>query len=235
MAQLVRPDLYNTEMDTFTIEAPAGGIRATLYESAQPRRTLVLAHGAGAGQGHPWMRARAGDLADRGIRVVTFDFPYITAGRRMPDRTAILLDTWRHVVEHAGHRWAEAPLAIGGKSMGGRMATMLLGESDAPATIRGCVALGYPLHPPGKPEQLRVAHLGGIRVPLLVVQGERDPFGGPDDIRQAFAAAGARVEVVDVPHGGHGFEVRAKDSRQADVHARVADTVARWLDTLSPL
>ena len=76
--------------------------------------------------------------------------------------------------------------------------------------IRACVALGYPLHPPGKPEQLRVAHLGAIRVPLLVVQGERDPFGGPDEIRQAFAAAGARVEVVDVPHGGHGFEVRAQ-------------------------
>ncbi len=222
-------------MDAFTIAAPAGGIRATLYESAQPRRTLVLAHGAGAGQGHPWMRARAGDLADRGVRVVTFDFPYITAGRRMPDRTAILLDTWRHVVEHVGHRWPEAPLAIGGKSMGGRMATMLLAEPDAPAAIKACVALGYPLHPPGKPEQLRVAHLGAIRVPLLVVQGERDPFGGPDDIRQAFAAAGARVEVVDVPHGGHGFEVRAKDTRQADVHARVADTVAGWLDTLSPL
>src|SRR5918993_5706865 len=120
-------------MDAFTIAAPAGGISATLYESGRPRRTLVLAHGAGAGQGHPWMRARAGDLAQRGIRVVTFDFPYITAGRRMPDRTAILLDTWRHVVDHASTRWSDAPLAIGGKSMGGRMATMLLAEADAPA------------------------------------------------------------------------------------------------------
>ena len=222
-------------MDQFAIAAPAGGIRATLYAPAQPRRTLVLAHGAGAGQGHPWMRARAGDFADRGIRVVTFDFPYITAGRRMPDRTAILLDTWRHVVDHVGQQWPEAPLAIGGKSMGGRMATMLLAEPDAPAAITACVALGYPLHPPGKPEQLRVAHLGAIRVPVLVVQGERDPFGGPDDIRQAFTAAGARVEVVEVAQGGHGFEVRSRDARQADVHARVADAVAGWLDTLSPL
>jgi len=222
-------------MNAFTIPAPAGEIRATLYEPAEPHQTLVLAHGAGAGQGHPWMRARSGDLAARGVRVVTFDFPYITAGRRMPDRTAILLDTWRHVVEHAGRRWPELPLAIGGKSMGGRMATMLLAEPDAPAGVKGCVALGYPLHPPGKPEQLRVAHLGAIRVPVLVVQGERDPFGGPDDIRRAFGEAGKPVEVVDVSHGGHGFEVRSKDARQADVHARVADTVAKWLDTLSPI
>jgi uncharacterized protein len=222
-------------MDAFTVPAPAGGIRATLYESNTPGRTLVLAHGAGAGQGHPWMRGRAGDLADRGVRVVTFDFPYITAGRRMPDRTAILLDAWRHVVTDVAARWPDAPLAIGGKSMGGRMATMLLAEADAPAAARGCVALGYPLHPPGKPEQLRVAHLEAIRVPLLVIQGERDPFGGPDEIRSAFGAAGARAEVVDVPLGGHGFEVRARDARQADVHARVADTVSGWLDTLPAL
>jgi predicted alpha/beta-hydrolase family hydrolase len=219
-------------MNAFTIAAPAGEIRATLYQPADPRHTFVLAHGAGAGQGHPWIRARAGDLASRGVRVITFDFPYISAGRRMPDRTAILLDTWRHVVEHVGERWPELPVAVGGKSMGGRMATMLLAEPDAPVLIGACVALGYPLHPPGKPEQLRVAHLGAVRVPVLVVQGERDPFGGPDDIRRAFAAAGARVDVVDVPHGGHGFEVRAKDARQADVYARVADTVTGWLDTL---
>jgi len=222
-------------MSPFTIDAPSGDVPATLYEAAQPRHTLILAHGAGAGQKHPWMRARASDLADRAVRVVTFDFPYITAGRRVPDRPPLLLETWRRVVEHVHGRWSEVPLAIGGKSMGGRMATMLVAETDAPAAVRACVALGYPLHPPGKPEQLRIAHLGAIRVPLLVVQGERDPFGGPDEIRREFSSAGARAEVVDVPHGGHGFEVRGKDARQADVMARVADTVARWLDTLPSL
>ena len=79
-----------------------------------------------------------------------------------------------------------------------------------------------------------MAHLGAIRVPLLVVQGGRDPFGGPDDIRREFAAAGARPQVVDVPFGGHGFEVRARDARQADEYARVADAVSQWLDTLQP-
>jgi len=222
-------------MSTFTIDTTSGGVPATLFEAAQPRHTLILAHGAGAGQKHPWMRARATDLADRGVRVVTFDFPYITAGRKVPDRPPLLLETWRRTVEHVHERWSDVPLAIGGKSMGGRMATMLVAEADAPTAVRACVALGYPLHPPGKPEQLRIAHLGAIRVPLLVVQGERDPFGAPDEIRREFSAAGARPEVVDIPGGGHGFEVRGKEARQADVMAGVADTVARWLDTLPSL
>jgi predicted alpha/beta-hydrolase family hydrolase len=220
-------------MDPFAIETRTGDIRATLYEPAAPRQTLILAHGAGAGQGHPWMRARASDLSDRAVRVITFDFPYIMAGRKVPDRAPVLIDAWRSVVDHVAARFPIEPIAIGGKSMGGRMATMLLAEPDAPASIRGCVALGYPLHPPGKPDQLRVAHLAAIRVPVLVIQGEKDPFGGPGDVRREFAAVGARVEVLDVPHGGHGFEVRVRDARQADVYARVADAVAHWLDTLS--
>jgi predicted alpha/beta-hydrolase family hydrolase len=219
-------------IQSFTLDGPAGEIRATLYAPPQARHTLVLAHGAGAGQGHPWMRARAGDLADRGVRVVTFDFPYITSGRKAPDRTPVLLATWRAVVAHAAATWPQEPLAIGGKSMGGRMATMLVAEDDVPAAVRGCVAMGYPLHPPGKPDQLRVAHLAAIRVPLLVIQGDRDPFGGPDDIRREFAAAGAHPEVVEVPQGGHGFEVRKRDAPQAEVYTRVAETVVRWLDTL---
>jgi len=166
--------------------------------------------------------------------VVTFDFPYVTAGRKVPDRPPVLLATWRHVVESVAARFPDEILAVGGKSMGGRMATMLVAEPDAPVAVRGCVALGYPLHPPGKPEQLRVAHLGTIRVPVLVVQGERDPFGGPEEILKEFEAAGARPEVVAVPHGGHGFEVRARDATQAAVYAGLADTVTRWLDTLQP-
>ncbi|BCS35753.1 alpha/beta hydrolase [Luteitalea sp. TBR-22] len=222
-------------MQAFSIGSSAGDLLATQYDPEGPaRHTLILAHGAGAGQAHPWMRARAADLAARGVRVVTFDFPYVTARRKVPDRAPVLIAAWRAVVDDVARRWPDVPLAIGGKSMGGRMATMLVAEPDAPAAVRGCVALGYPLHPPGKPEQLRVAHLGAIRVALLVVQGGRDPFGGPDDIRREFAAAGAHPTVVDMPFGGHGFEVRARDARQADEYARVADAVSQWLDTLQP-
>ena len=219
-------------MTAFPIPSPTGDIPATLFDASQPRQTLVLAHGAGAGQGHPWMRTRAGDLAARGVRVVTFDFPYMTARRKVPDRPPVLVAAWRDVITHVAREWPREPLAIGGKSMGGRMATMLLAEPDAPPDVRGCVALGYPLHPPGKPDQLRVAHLAAIRVPLLVVQGERDPFGAPGDIVRHFGAAGAHPGVVAIAHGGHGFEVRARDARQADVYARVADEVTQWLDTL---
>jgi predicted alpha/beta-hydrolase family hydrolase len=221
-------------MQPFTIDVPTGDLLATLYEPPHASWTLILAHGAGAGQGHPWMRARASDFSDRGIRVVTFDFPYVTARRKVPDRAPVLLDTWRRVVEHVAAGWPGAPLAIGGTSMVGRIATMLRGEADAPTTVSAGVALGYPLHPPGKPDQLRVAHLAAIRVPLLVVQGERDPFGSGDEVRRAVADAGGHATVVDVPHGGHGFEVRVRDARQADVLAGVADTVVRWLDTLPP-
>lgn len=223
-------------MQAFSIPSSVGDLQATSYEpEGAARHTLILAHGAGAGQAHQWMRARASDLAARGIRVITFDFPYITARRKVPDRAPVLLTAWRAVVDEVARRWPGTAVAIGGKSMGGRMATMLVAEADVPAAVRGCVALGYPLHPPGKPEQLRVAHLAAIRVPLLVVQGGRDPFGSPDDIRREFAAAGAHPQVVDMPFGGHGFEVRARDARQVDEYARVADAVSQWLDTLQPV
>jgi uncharacterized protein len=219
---------------SLAIPGPGSEIAADCYEPAEARHTLVLAHGAGAGQHHPWMRARAADLAARGVRVITFDFPYISAGKRIPDRAPVLLETWQAVVEAVAARHADVPLCIGGKSMGGRMATMLLAGAHVPAAVHGCVALGYPLHPPGKPAQLRVAHLSAIRAPLLVVQGERDPFGSADDVRREFGVAGARADIVPVAFGGHGFEVRVRDARQADVYARVADVVTQWLDTLRP-
>lgn len=215
--------------DAFEIDTPSGPLPARVYDADEARTTLILAHGAGAGQNHPWMRERAADLAARGVRVVTFDFPYIAARRRVPDRAPVLIDAWRHVIDVVHQRFIDIPLAIGGKSLGGRMATMVLAGDAAPVAVRGCVALGYPLHPPGKPEQLRVAHLSSVRVPLLVLQGARDPFGGPEEIEREFAAAGARATVVPVPSGGHSFEVRGKDARQADVFASVADTVTQWL------
>ena len=221
-------------MHAFTIAGASGDTDATLYEPAAPRHTLILAHGAGAGQRHPWMRARAADLVDRHVRVITFDFPYMMARRKVPDRSDVLIASWRAVVDDVARRFPAQPLTIGGKSMGGRMATMLVAEPDAPPEVRGCVALGYPLHPPGKPEQRRVAHLGAIRVPLLVIQGGRDPFGAPDDVERACREAGLAATVVGIAQGGHGFEVRARDARQAEEYARVADTVARWLDTLQP-
>jgi uncharacterized protein len=164
---------------------------------------LVLAHGAGAGQSHPFMVRYAQGLAERGLDVVTFDFPYIQAGRRAPDRAPVLEEAFRNVVAAISTRQDLQPrrLFIGGKSMGGRMATHVAAAPDLwPAQappLAGVVVFGYPLNPPGGPSRRspdRVSHFASIAVPLLIVQGTRDTFGGPDAIRAA--APRATVQAV---------------------------------------
>jgi uncharacterized protein len=183
-------------------------------ESGLSRRVLlVLAHGAGGGQKHPFMVRYAQGLAARGIDVATFDFPYMQAGRKAPDKAPVLEDAFRRAVLEAsapppvaGHR-----LFIGGKSMGGRMATHLaaatdLGPPGAPP-LAGVVVLGYPLHPPGGPSKSspdRVSHLAKIQVPVLIVQGTRDNFGGPDHIRTAMPQA----QVHAVSGGDHSLAAK---------------------------
>ena len=138
-------------------------------------RRVILAHGAGAAMDTPFMNAIAGGLAAEGILVLRFAFPYMaarrTTGRRAPpDREPVLLDSWRAMVGAAGD---PSTLVIGGKSMGGRMASMVADELG----VRGLVCLGYPFHPPGRPDKLRTGHLEALATPTLILQGERDPFG----------------------------------------------------------
>ena len=179
----------------------------TFYPSVPPsppapappfKALLILAHGAGAGQQHPFIVRYARGLAERGLDVVTFDFPYMQAGRKAPDRAPILETAFRTAVVEVsrmpgleGHR-----LYIGGKSMGGRMATHLAAAEDVWPTdarpLSGVVVFGYPLNPPGGPSKRspdRVSHLARIRVPTLIVQGTRDTFGGPEDVRRAMPHA----------------------------------------------
>ena len=141
---------------------------------------LVLAHGAGADKDSDFMQQMAAMLAERGIKVIRFNFPYmekakLTGKKAPPDRSPKLLDSYRSVIAKLDKT---LPLFIGGKSMGGRMATLLLDESEA----RGGVCYGYPFHPPGKPEKLRTEHLENLSTPLLVAQGERDTFGKREEI-----------------------------------------------------
>ena len=127
----------------------------------------------------PFMTAFAEGIAVEGVRVARFEFPYMAGRRhggskRPPDRQPVLLDTWQRVVDHFG----PDRLVIGGKSMGGRMASMIAEE----AGVRGLVCLGYPFHPPGKPEKTRTAHLAGIRTPTLILQGTRDALGSRETV-----------------------------------------------------
>jgi uncharacterized protein len=171
--------------------------------------TLVLAHGAGAAMDSPFMAAMAEGLASRELRVVRFEFPYMHArrehGRRgAPDREPILLDRWREVIASlgGGHQ-----LAIGGKSLGGRIASMVADE----AQVRGLVCLGYPFHAPGKESGARLKHLKSLRTPALIVQGTRDSFGSLAEVEKYELSRQIRISWID--GGDHSFKPLARSGR----------------------
>jgi predicted alpha/beta-hydrolase family hydrolase len=207
--------------------ADGGTTTATHYAAAQPGGALLLlAHGAGAGHRHPFMIGMARALATRGVDVVTFNFPYTEQKRRAPDRAPVLEACFRAAAAalDRGPLRGRA-LVIGGKSMGGRMATHLAAQGMQP--LAGVVALGYPLHPPGKPEQARVAHLPAIVAPVLIVQGERDAFGTPAELRPALATMSAAVTLHVVSGGDHSLAVRGQPKDQG--LEAVAAVVAEWI------
>lgn len=188
---------------------------------AEAPATVVLAHGAGAGMEHPFLASVAAGLAAAGLRVVRFEFPYqrdSRAGhRRAPDRMPVLQATFREVVAAAG----AGPLVLAGKSMGGRVATMLADEL-AP---RGVVVFGYPFHPPKDRTSLRTAHLQTLRTPTLVLQGERDPFGTRDEVA-AYDLAPA-ITVQWFADGDHSLAPRRRSGHTPEGHlaAAIAATV----------
>lgn len=221
-----------------TVEAGGGTTTARLYGADAPRAaiTLVLAHGAGAPQTHPFMVRFATGLATRGIDVATFNFLYTEQKRRLPDRMPALETCYRAVITAVtGYApWAGNRLAIGGKSMGGRTASHLAAApGELEGRVSGLVLLGYPLHPPGKPETLRVAHLAAIHVPVLVVQGERDPFGSPLELAPHFGTIPGPVTVRAVPQGDHSLAPPKRTGPPVDeVYDGVLDTIAGWLRRL---
>jgi predicted alpha/beta-hydrolase family hydrolase len=197
---------------------------------------LVLAHGAGAGSGHPWMRRVARELAGRGVSVVTFDFPYITGKRRVADRAAVL-ETAFQSAWLEGLKLAESdgitPGACfaGGKSMGGRIASQLAARKGFSPEVRGLVFFGYPLHPPGKAEQRRDAHLPNVDVPMLFLHGTRDPFGSSDE----FAALLARLPaaaIYSVEGGDHSLMTPKRSSDPA-VFDHALDAAAEWIHRMA--
>lgn len=226
----------------FHVDGDAPPVTAALLyraDVATRRDTLfVLAHGAGQGQASPWMVRYARALSDRGLDVVTFNFPYMEAGRRAPDRAPVLEDAFRRVIlSAAAHRHVHARrLVIGGKSMGGRMATHLAAARDDWPTVapplKAVVVFGYPLNPPGgsKRSPDRVSHLLSLAVPTLIVQGTRDTFGGPDAIRRAIDADGAKppITLYPVVGGDHSLAVRKSTQSQDAIDREVWDTVVGW-------
>jgi uncharacterized protein len=180
----------------------------SVYRSDSASAGLVLAHGAGGGQKSRFMVQAAQAFAARGITVATFDFPYMTQGRSVPDKGPVLEAHWRTVIDEARAHpgFLNLPLFIGGKSMGGRIASQVAAQGVK--GIAGLVYLGYPLHPPGKPDQRRDRHLPDITEPMLFVQGTRDPFGTAAEIRELLPRLNPRTSLFEVADGDHSFAVR---------------------------
>ena len=203
----------------------------TVYPSDSAVAGLVLAHGAGGGQRSRFMIDASQALAARGIATATFDFPYMAAGRSMPDKGPVLESAWRDAIAAARAHPAlgTLPLFIGGKSMGGRIASQVAAQRID--DISGLIFLGYPLHPPGRPEQRRDAHLSDIREPMLFVQGTRDLFGTADEIRALLPRLAGRAELFEVNDGDHSFKVRVKTAgrKQDAVFDDIFGAVERFI------
>lgn len=226
------PNSKNSE--AFHVRLDSGGtVTALLYESQRqaPPAAVILAHGAGAGQLSPFMVATASAIAADGFDAVTFNFPYTEQGRKLPDRATVLESCYAAVIRETLRRLpsARTHLFIGGKSMGGRMATQLAAYSpDLP--LAGIVLFGYPLHPPGKPEKRRDGHLPSVRVPMLVIQGSRDAFGTASEIGAVFDAFPSPSRVHIVEGGDHSFKVAgAGTAGYAAILDRVRTTAAEWM------
>jgi hypothetical protein len=207
----------------------------TVYPSDRAHAGLLLAHGAGGGQQSRFMVEAGRAFAARGITTATFDFPYMAQGRSVPDKAPVLEASWRTAIATARQHTSfdGLPLFIGGKSMGGRMASHV--ASQRIEDVGGLIFLGYPLHPPGRAEQRRDAHLPAIMEPMLFVQGTRDQFGTADEIRALLPRLNPRTRVYEVVDGDHSFKVRVKvagRSQQAVLDA-LFDEAARFITDLS--
>jgi predicted alpha/beta-hydrolase family hydrolase len=206
---------------------------ALVYAAVQPGigATLILGHGAGAGQRSHFMVETAGALSALGLDVVTFNFLYTEQKRRIPDRAPLLESCYRAAIATVGREVdsARSQLFIGGKSMGGRIATHVA-AADGDLPIKGLVLLGYPLHPPGRPDQRRDKHLPAIQQPMLFVQGSRDAFGTPAELEPVLAALPRKPTLHVVPGGDHSFKVTRGDrAERAGINADLYRAVVQWI------
>lgn len=209
-------------------------ITALLYAAPRKDRvgtTIILGHGAGAGQLHPFMSLFASGLAERGFDAMTFNFLYMEQGRRVPDPKAKLETCYMAVIEAAStHKKLKGNrLVIGGKSMGGRIGSQVAAQPENHDQIAALVFLGYPLHPPGRPDKLRDAHLPDIGAPMLFIQGERDAFGSAQELRDTIDKHHLSATLHVVAGGDHSLKVPKGLGLQEEVYASTMDTIGGWL------
>jgi uncharacterized protein len=198
-------------------------------------RAVLLAHGAGADMHAAALIVVADALAEARIPSLRFDFPYRLAGRRAPDRPPVLLAAVRDAIAELARRTKLPPerLVLGGRSMGGRIASMVAGDPDEPLEALGLALLGYPLHPPGKPEKLRVEHFSRLKMPVLFACGTRDAFGTPAELKRHAKKVKGAVTFCWVETGDHSFKpLKASGLSAADALMEVAGAVVEFVTNL---
>jgi predicted alpha/beta-hydrolase family hydrolase len=204
------------------------GVSASVFGAAPRRTAVVLGHGAGGDRRTPFLVRLAEALAGSGRAAVLYNFPYSERGGRRPDPPDLLEATASAVGDAARAELSAERLVTGGKSMGGRIASQAAAKG---AGTDGLVFLGYPLHPPGKPEQLRDAHLTAVAAPMLFVQGTRDAFARWDLLTEVLKRLGPAATLYEVPEGDHSFAVPKRTGfSAADVEKQVQRAVIDWLD-----
>jgi len=198
-------------------------------------RAVLLAHGAGADMNAAALTVTADALADAKIPSLRFDFPYRQAGRRAPDRPPALLASAREAAADLVKR-SRVPLdrlVLGGRSMGGRICSMVAADEADPVPALGLALLGYPLHPPGKPDRLRVEHFPRLTMPVLFVSGTRDAFATPDELQREAKKVKGAVSYSWIETGDHGFKpLKASGLTPAEVLTGAAEAVVRFVQSL---
>lgn len=202
-------------------------LTALLDEAEAPRAFLVLAHGSGAGKDHDFLKGYALAVAHKGISVLRFNFPYMDAGKKFPDRAPVAVEAWKQMREWVGTNLSgERPVFAAGKSFGGRMASLAVAEGmDA----RSLLFLGYPLHAPKKEDKLRDEHLYALQVPMLFLEGTRDPFANPEIMTRVVAGLNQDSELVWCEGGDHSFKVARSGRTVSEDGASLADATVAFV------
>lgn len=212
------------------IEHSRGSVSGMFAGPGGAPGVLVVAHGAGGNMHGPFLVGFTRAMNEAGVATLRFNFRYSEQGRRSPDAEGTLRDVWLAAFDAATARAAGAPVFAGGKSLGGRIASMCVADGMPAA---GLVFLGYPLHPPGRPERLRDAHLGRIEVPMLFLQGTADPFARWDLLEAVVGKLGDRARLHAIEGGDHSFRVRGARADDRSIGADLAAVAAPFVQEVA--
>src|SRR5881296_2793029 len=225
--------LVSSDPVTITVGDGGASVSGLLMRPPGARWLYVLAHGAGAGMRHPFLETFARLLGERGIGTLRYQFPHMERRASRPDPPAVAAAAVRAAVAEAGRAAPGLPLVAGGKSFGGRMTSTAQAEEPLPG-VRGLVFLGFPLHPPGRPDDKRAEHLAHVQVPMLFLQGTRDDFAALKLLQPLVKGLGERATLHLVEGGDHSFRVLTKSGRsEGEVMGEVVSTIVEWADGLS--